>query len=318
MTSLSIIVPVYNTKSDYLEKCLKSCFSLAQKTDCEIILLNDGSTDLSTNSICDAYSQNNYFLYLKFENKGVSFARNKGIEIASKQYLMFVDSDDELDVEAIADFLNCYDETKYDYVRFGFELINNKDKVIKKYYIDADSFYGDGACWSKMFRREIIVKHNLKFDTSIKYGEDSLFLEQFLLYSNSKITVSLIAYKYRISLSNVSHRYNPHAFEDFNKTLELRKNQENMSCILLLFLSRFILPLSIYHKENHLKAKEKRAIVCSYLTSDKFVYSKLLKGLNLEKKSFYWKLQAFCLRHKFFKTMIRLDYAYMHIFKRYL
>ncbi|NST07596.1 glycosyltransferase, partial [Enterococcus faecalis] len=92
MPKISIIVPVYNVEK-YLEKCVRSI--LAQTfTDFELILVDDGSPD-SSGAMCDQFAeQDQRVKVIHKENGGLSDARNAGIEIATGEYLGFVDSDD--------------------------------------------------------------------------------------------------------------------------------------------------------------------------------------------------------------------------------
>ncbi|WP_314853272.1 glycosyltransferase family A protein, partial [uncultured Granulicatella sp.] len=89
---ISVIIPVYNVEN-YLEECLKSVQTQTY-TNIEVILVNDGSTDKSK-LICERYCQeNSRFLLINQENQGLSAARNKGVEISTGEYIVFVDSDD--------------------------------------------------------------------------------------------------------------------------------------------------------------------------------------------------------------------------------
>ncbi|MFR2551722.1 MAG: glycosyltransferase [Clostridioides difficile] len=92
MPKISIIVPVYNVEK-YLEKCVRSI--LAQTfTDFELILVDDGSLD-SSGAMCDQFAeQDQRVKVIHKENGGLSDARNAGIELATGEYLGFVDSDD--------------------------------------------------------------------------------------------------------------------------------------------------------------------------------------------------------------------------------
>lgn len=89
---ISIIIPVYNSER-YLEKCVNSVLNQTYK-NLEIILVDDGSTDLSPR-MCDAFSvQDSRIKVIHQENQRQAAARNTGIEVASGEYIMFVDSDD--------------------------------------------------------------------------------------------------------------------------------------------------------------------------------------------------------------------------------
>ena len=94
MSRVSVIVPVYNAK-DYIIRCIDSILEQTFK-DIELILIDDGSTD-GSELICDRYKSNNTVKVIHQENRGVSSARNRGLEVATGTYVAFVDSDDYLE-----------------------------------------------------------------------------------------------------------------------------------------------------------------------------------------------------------------------------
>ena len=100
MTEFSIIVPVYNVEN-YLKRCLDS-IKAQTYADYEVILIDDGSLDAS-GSTCDAYvEQDNRFKVIHKENGGLAAARNTGLAAAVGKYIVFLDSDDDLEKEALA------------------------------------------------------------------------------------------------------------------------------------------------------------------------------------------------------------------------
>ena len=93
--TFSIIIPVYNP-AEYLEKCLTSVMSQSYK-NCEIILIDDGSTD-GSGEICQKFKEKDSRIHLiRQENKGLSAARNRGLEVAQGEYITYIDSDDYVD-----------------------------------------------------------------------------------------------------------------------------------------------------------------------------------------------------------------------------
>jgi glycosyltransferase involved in cell wall biosynthesis len=96
---VSVIIPIYNV-DQYLEKCLNSVLEQTYQL-LEIILINDGSTDLS-GSICEIYKEKDKrLIVIHKENGGLSSARNAGIEISTGEYIAFIDSDDFIHPEMI-------------------------------------------------------------------------------------------------------------------------------------------------------------------------------------------------------------------------
>ena len=114
----SVIVPVYNM-AGYLPRCMASL--LAQDlSGCEIILVDDGSTDGTSPALCDRYAEDHRDLVkvIHEENRGLGEARNTGIRAAEGEYLLFVDSDDWLREDALAALRLCARETRADMIVF--------------------------------------------------------------------------------------------------------------------------------------------------------------------------------------------------------
>lgn len=179
---VSVIVPVYNT-SCYLERCLNSIIHQTY-SNLEIIIVNDGSTDNSL-EICRSYEikDNRVHVYSK-RNGGVSSARNFGIEKSAGEYLMFVDSDDyiELDmIETLSEIM--VDDVKMTMCSFKISLNNDNNirELIeeKKFqiYNSRDSYLkvlqDNWAPWCKLINKELIA--DIRYDENVAIAEDLLF-----------------------------------------------------------------------------------------------------------------------------------------------
>lgn len=130
MTDLiSVIIPVYN-KEIYLNKCIDSLINQTY-SNIEIILVNDGSTDNSP-IICNEYAVNDSRIrVIHSDNKGVSAARNIGIEQANGRYLMFVDADDWVAPDFCGEAIKIISENDSDIGVFGFFGVDGKSGTIK-------------------------------------------------------------------------------------------------------------------------------------------------------------------------------------------
>lgn len=125
---VSIVIPVYNNEK-YVEKCIESVCSQTYK-NLEIILVDDGSTD-SSGKICDRFAEkDNRIIVLHQENGGVSNARNNGIDIATGEYLTFVDGDDYVGVDYITDLVKCMNKNDAQMVICGMKKISAEGKVV--------------------------------------------------------------------------------------------------------------------------------------------------------------------------------------------
>lgn len=189
---LSIIVPVYNVKI-YLEKCLNSLINQTIFSKTEIILIDDGSSD-GSECVCDQYANKyNNITVIHQKNQGVSYARNKGIEVALGKFIVFVDADDYVDNDYCQFMLDIAYKTDADLVVSDYFLTyqNNKSyKYRKNKYkrewnqLDALKEFLSGGqigvnLFDKMFKKKII--DDLKFDSNIKIGEDLYFIFLYLL-----------------------------------------------------------------------------------------------------------------------------------------
>lgn len=218
MILLSIIIPVFNVE-EYLSKCLDSIL-LQNVNGCEIILVNDGSTD-SSPMICDQYARKySCVKILHSKNEGVSAARNKGIKLAEGRYIWFIDSDDY-----IANFLSCVLNQLLAYKldvllinpvfvdRFGTKICNIKtpykklSSVVKSgsYYIEyiLRSYY----VWLFIFRKEYFV--DKYFNSRLKICEDLDLIPFILLEANRvKLLSEPILYFYVQRSGSALHSYN--------------------------------------------------------------------------------------------------------------
>ena len=214
---ISIIVPCYKAEP-YLERCIESIIGQTFE-QWELILIDDGSPD-KTGEICDAYcSRDKRIKVVHKENGGVSAARNDGIEIAEGEFICFIDPDDYIK----SDFLQVlYDEklkTDAGLIVTGFTEVSTSGeiKVIKPedhYYLSTEfkHIFDDelkwrpmGLVWGKLFCKSIITVNNLRFDQGISYGEDRIFLLNYLMFIDDLTFVEYDGYMYSVhdgSLSN--------------------------------------------------------------------------------------------------------------------
>ena len=126
MIKLSIIMPVYNVKN-YIRKCIESV--LEQKfIDYELILVDDGSND-GSGVICDEYSKKDKrIIVIHQKNKGLSGARNSGINIAKGEFIGFIDSDDWIHKNMYYDLVNIAIKEKSDIVQCGYIKTENEEE----------------------------------------------------------------------------------------------------------------------------------------------------------------------------------------------
>lgn len=205
---ISIIVPVYNVKA-YLNTCFESIVNQTYQ-NIEIIVIDDGSTDESP-AICDEWAKrDNRIKVIHKQNAGVSAARNTGIEIATGDYIGFVDSDDYIEPEMFEKLLENIVDNKSQLAVCG--LFKDEaqikadncqcvasDAALAMLFNIADHPYFEGYVWNKLYDSKIIKVNTLCFDTSLKMSEDTLFNFKYLQYADkvSILNSSMYHYVYR-------------------------------------------------------------------------------------------------------------------------
>ena len=192
LVKISIVVPVYNDE-EYLATCLDSLVNQTLK-EIEILLVNDGSTDGSLAILNEYAARDSRIRVFSFpENRSPFVARNEGIRNASGEYIMFVDADDYLELNACERVWELEQERPVDILNFNSNIINvgtgsagqvaYQRSVPNEYLKDADIFkvFINGAInvllWNKCFRRELCLRvvHECG-DIFLPKGEDELFL----------------------------------------------------------------------------------------------------------------------------------------------
>ena len=202
---ISIIIPIYNVEK-YLEKCLDSILNQTYK-NLEIILIDDGSTDNSPN-ICNSYCEKDKRIKIIHKNnEGVSSARNKGIELSTGKYIVFIDSDDYVSNEHIEVLYDCIISNNVDLVisnlidisEDGIILNNeekesflmNKDQCLKE-LLSEDNFYH--LCCGNIYRKDLLEK--IRFNCKYRIAEDLDFLYRYIKQISSAYFLSKNTYYY--------------------------------------------------------------------------------------------------------------------------
>lgn len=209
---LSFVIPVYNVEK-YLKECINSILNQCDET-CEIILVDDGSTD-SSGLICDEYKdRNNDIKVIHTKNGGPSKARNIGLSYANGKYVFFVDSDDRVSdgavkqiltwideensdicfMDAVKFYPNGSEETLGDNIEHKYVYQKNKNEVIK--YISSRPKFSGSAC-TKLFKRQFLIKNNLNFPTDRIVAEDLTFCLDALLHAETFDALEFSCYQYR-------------------------------------------------------------------------------------------------------------------------
>lgn len=191
---LSVILPTYNRRS-IVSRCIDSI--LAQDFEnFELLIVDDGSTD-GTNELLKNYTDSRISVFQK-ENGGVSSARNLGIRNANGRYITFIDSDDYILSGFFSDAINVLEHDGLDALFYGgieeqrwmkrkvptfWGRNDEMSKNYQNYKLFEDFCLFGGVSWgcAKFFKSELIEQHKILFDEAITYGEDLIFILEFLL-----------------------------------------------------------------------------------------------------------------------------------------
>lgn len=236
MPKISIVVPVYKVEK-YIEKCL---LGLTNQTfrDLEIILVDDGSPD-NCGAICDKFAETDKRIKVIHKaNGGVSAARNDGLEAATGQYVIFMDSDDYVPGTACADLFAEAERTDADVVVGDvYQVLGEQEKYTKFYdypfvsddpafkteLIRADFFrnycpcppkegaaFGYGGPWNKLVKRSLLMDHNIRFDLRVKGLYDDILYTAHVLANASKVAyIQKPVYCYRLVTGSLTQSYRP-------------------------------------------------------------------------------------------------------------
>ena len=283
MAKVTVVIPVYKTPKDYLDKCIQSVLDQSLE-DFELILVDDGSHDLCSD-VCDAYSnKDSRVKVIHQENKGASSARNRGLSIAKGMYLLFLDADDYLTPNALRDLYDVAQKNKTDLVLFEYKrkgktyhLFNGTDigclddaqiQKIWRATVLPHKKHGILLCGicCKFYRTDFIQQKEIRFEKEIKYRyvENSAsfafsknFHKQVLVYGN--ILKSLIEKKH---------------MDDGELIFSTRMCQ----CIL------YSLSKDFFHKKNAAPKKDRKSQFCDFTCKE--IVEKSLS--SYEKKYFTW------------------------------
>ncbi|QIY84233.1 glycosyltransferase family 2 protein [Chryseobacterium sp. NEB161] len=189
---VSVIIPIYNT-AQYLEKCISSILKQTY-TDFELIAINDGSSDGSEDIIKKFIAVESRIVYRDFNNAGVGASRNRGLDVATGEYVIFIDSDDWVDPDFIKDFVvNIISQNNRLVVQDLKEVdkqmvarnVQGYNNQLLKIPQDLELFIGNfrftqGYPWNKFYKLSIIKDNNIRFVEGPVMNEDELFYMDYI------------------------------------------------------------------------------------------------------------------------------------------
>ena len=247
---ISIIIPVYNSEKD-LYRCIDSAINQTYLQK-EIILVNDGSTD-SSGKICDSFSEKYSFVNTIYQkNSGAAAARQKGISLATGDYITFLDADDFFEndyiekmmlnidyneADVVIGSMKNYNGTNYSEYNLYFESgFYNKIRLQKEVFpqmLSAHPFFTFGvlpAMWGKIWKKSIAEKNLDALGAGVTFGEDGCFTFSALLDCNLVCFTNVSGYVYCLNEESVTHNFKKCLIEEtprlvnFYEELSKKKN----------------------------------------------------------------------------------------------
>lgn len=234
---VSIIIPVYNA-SAYLSNCIQSVVNQTYK-NIEIIIINDGSTDDSL-EICQNFSnKDSRIKIINNKNSGVSVSRNLGIKRSSGDWIIFLDSDDWLEIECITECIYNVKESETDLLCFNhytntetsewemkpvkdFEITNRFEglkylslsMMFPGFFLVKKSIHIDSirAVWGKFFRSSIIKQNKVFFNEKLKISEDAIFCLDYISHIKRATLFNKYLIHHRLHKKSVMNRYQKDIF----------------------------------------------------------------------------------------------------------
>lgn len=246
---VSIIVPVYNVERR-LRKCIDSILKQTY-SNWELLLIDDGSSDAS-GRICDLYSsKDDRIIVFHQKNGGVSSARNVGIDNASGEWVTFIDSDDWVKSTHLECFINNSDDVDmvsmgffaYNWHFLGDKEINEPDSLVNgnklqgfllHQYITSQM----GFIWCKMFKRSIIERFNIRFNTKYKFMEDAEFVATYCSHIDSLYNSAGATYQYQFTAYGKKFGYQenyPLMVSIYEAFLNIKGTEESKSYVVNIF-----------------------------------------------------------------------------------
>ncbi|YCA42426.1 glycosyltransferase [Bacillus sp. JZ8] len=213
---ISIVVPIYNVEQ-YLHKCVSSLINQTYK-NIEIILVDDGSPDQCP-SICDTYAeQDDRITVIHKENGGLSDARNAGIEKAKGEYILFVDSDDYIELDTCEKLYEIITSYEVDIVVGNARRIENGvSSPMKHTYIPEREIVSGHdylklelkrgtmhmAAWLNLYKKSFLIDNQLNFEVGLLH-EDEEFTPRAFLNASSVLGTNSIFYNYLIREGSIT------------------------------------------------------------------------------------------------------------------
>lgn len=341
MPKVSIIVPIYNVEK-YLDRCMQTLINQTLQ-DIEIIMVDDGSPD-NCPKLCDEYAQkDNRIKVIHKKNGGLSDARNVGLNIATGEYVAFIDSDDYTSTEAYETLYNKAKETNADIVYAGFKYQNADGSIDKCFLLDHTFDNHDAiikflssmiydkkprkntiwmSVWNGIYKREILEKNRISFKSEREYlSEDILFHTQLIPLCKKIVCIPKTFYNYCYNGISLTRKFNTkkidsnfHLYEALINTVKIY-GLSNIQWRISLFLigyTRGIILRGIIMSDMPFTEKRKYCMK----VYDYSRWPNVIESLNNINIPLFDKIGLMFIKHKAFILNVLIYYIYYSFLKK--
>ncbi|MBQ6312502.1 MAG: glycosyltransferase family 2 protein [Lachnospiraceae bacterium] len=321
---ISIVVPVYNVKTDFLRCCIDSIIS--EKSELiEVVIIDDKSSN-GCERICDEYVKKDGRVRVIHQavNAGVSKSRNMGIRIARGEWIAFVDSDDWLEAGYLGTLMEqltsdsdiimfsakreCVDAS-YPFgtsdgivVYAGDEgedsLYELRDKMLKQVLLSTHPRYDTAKyCWGKVFRRKYLIDNDIRFP-DLNYCEDIVFMSRAFQRALKVTQMPERLYHYRVTANSAVNSYRPNALEEQKKFVDLM--QESVDTDAFFYVALLSMQICIikylYHRDNPKRLLNRHREAKRYFSQ--YPYTDVFKHVKCDEMKRSERAKALLIKHK--------------------
>lgn len=319
---LSVIIPVYNCELQ-ITRCIESIINQTYK-NLEIIIVDDGSKDGSS-KICDEYARKDKRIKVIHKQNNGAAARNTGLDIASGEYIAFVDSDDYIELNMYQEMMkvnqqydcdlvlcDCYKENESTKIIFTHDIREgyyDKDMLYKEYFptllmTNSVDYPPTISNWVCLFKRKLIEENNLRYKEGMRFSEDLLFGSQAAYYTSSFYYMKNKAfYHYVLNNESVTHTFFSNKWimmrslyeyiKEFFGNVEDFDFSKQINISLLYFVYNCISEIN-----NSDMDKKNKMLEISMILKDIEV-KEMFKSLKISTLNINWKLKIITCIYKF-------------------
>lgn len=326
---ISIVVPMYNAEK-YISNCIDSI--IVQDKVCELLLIDDGSVDKTLDIARDYEKKYSWITVYTQKNAGPSVARNRGIECAKGDWIMFVDADDWLEKNALR-VLKSYidivdtDIIAFDYIKDGKKVSNGHSELLNNQQYRnrvLDLKYHFGLVWSCIYSSSFLKKYGFKFNESLTLSEDCEFMVKLSKKVRSVQVITESIYHYRVTGTSLSRGYKNNAADKYiaaiysiaeqidntNEDFVIKESFFTYVCQIVIFISLN----DFFHPDNHTSFLIKRKCFNHIFNYD--IICNALRNVKYKEWDFLKRITLFCIKNHLTVSLHFIAYVKNKLMKR--